>query len=114
MAVFSSNAMLQAQFPSPEIRTALQTSIEDKLLADIDDPRFTLIVVRNVTSQEQDGQGEIISFAKWAHPIAKVGDPAETPWKWPLGTNLELVESWEKKTSETRLKVLEETLCYRS
>ncbi len=45
MAAFGRNAMLHAQFPTPAIRQGLQTCIEDKALADIDDPKTTVLVV---------------------------------------------------------------------
>lgn len=45
MAAFGHNAMLLAQFPTPSIRQRLQTCIEDKALADIDDPNTTVLVV---------------------------------------------------------------------
>jgi hypothetical protein len=45
MAAFGTNAMLLAQFPTPAIRQALQISIENKALADIDDPKTTVLVV---------------------------------------------------------------------
>lgn len=45
MAAFGPNAMLHAQFPTPAIRQGLQISIENKALADIDDPKTTVLVV---------------------------------------------------------------------
>lgn len=45
MAAFGPNAMLHAQFPTPTIRKRLQTCIEKKALADIDDPKTTVLVV---------------------------------------------------------------------
>lgn len=45
MAAFQHNAMLRAQFPTPTIRKSLQACIEDKALADIDDPKITVLVV---------------------------------------------------------------------
>ncbi|KAI9777812.1 MAG: hypothetical protein M1816_004401 [Peltula sp. TS41687] len=47
MAAFGSNAMLRAQFPTPAVRDALQSSIEWKALADIKDPKTTVLVVRD-------------------------------------------------------------------
>lgn len=45
MAAFGSNAMLHAQFRAPVIRRGLQISIENKALADIEDPKVTVLVV---------------------------------------------------------------------
>lgn len=45
MAAFGPNAMLRAQFPTPAIRQGLQTCIENKAVADIDDPKTSVLVV---------------------------------------------------------------------
>lgn len=45
MAAFKDNAMLRAQFPTPTIRKSLQICIEDKTLADINDPKISVLVV---------------------------------------------------------------------
>jgi hypothetical protein len=47
MAVFGSNAMLRAQFPTATVRAELQKTIEKKALADIEDHRTTVLVVRD-------------------------------------------------------------------
>jgi ribosomal protein L12E/L44/L45/RPP1/RPP2 len=46
VAAFSSNAMLLAQFPTPEARKGLQESARVKALADIADPKISVLVVR--------------------------------------------------------------------
>lgn len=56
MAAFGSNAMLHAQFPTPAIRKRLQTSIEEKALADIRDPKTTVLVVEGFDSENQLSQ----------------------------------------------------------
>lgn len=56
MAAFKHNAMLHAQFPTPTIRKSLQTCIEDKALADINDPKVTVLVVTT-----SDGKDELPS-----------------------------------------------------
>lgn len=45
MAAFGPNAMLHAQFPTPPTRKALQSCIANKALADIDNPKTTVLVV---------------------------------------------------------------------
>ena len=44
MVAFGPNAMLHAQFPTPAIRKRLQTCVEHKALADIDDSKTTVLV----------------------------------------------------------------------
>jgi len=51
MAAFATNGMLLAQFPTPEIRAALQISIEEKALADIKDDKISVLVVREMNEQ---------------------------------------------------------------
>lgn len=45
MAAFKHNTMLHAQFPTPAVRRGLQVAIENKALADIDDPKASVLVV---------------------------------------------------------------------
>jgi hypothetical protein len=130
MLAFGSNKMLRAQFPTPAIRVALQKSIEDKTLADIEDPKISVLVVRELLSEEQEvvkderrnvgeggevvpKEGKVISFAKWSHPIDDGEDYVESPWVWPEGTNLEVLENWGKEIDEAYERVLGATPCYR-
>ena len=130
MLVFGSNKMLRAQFPTPAIRAALQKSIEDKALADIEDPKISVLVVRELLSEEQEAvkdergnvgkggevvpkEGKVISFAKWSHPIEEGEDYVEPPWVWPEGTNMEVLNAWGEKIDEAYEKVLGTTPCYR-
>lgn len=53
MAAFGCNAMLHAQFPNLAIHKELQTCIKDKALADITDPKTTVLVVTSY-----DGKGQ--------------------------------------------------------
>ncbi|OTB00275.1 hypothetical protein M426DRAFT_324423 [Hypoxylon sp. CI-4A] len=106
MATFGSNKMLLAQFPMPALHEPLRKCIEMKALADIDDPKTTVLVVR-----EESGQA--VAFAKWAHPVTPDEDYVEPPWIWPEGTNMEVLEGWTKKTEEAQQKALGETPCYR-
>jgi hypothetical protein len=130
MLAFGSNKMLRAQFPTPAIRAALQKSIENKTLADIEDPKISVLVVRELLSEEQNvvkdekgnvgkggevvpKEGKVISFAKWSHPIKEGEDYVEHPWVWPEGTNLEVLENWGKEIDEAYERVLDVTPCYR-
>ncbi|KAF2111587.1 putative GNAT family acetyltransferase [Lophiotrema nucula] len=120
MGAFGQNQMLLAQFPTPAVRKRLQEAIERKALADILDPRITVLVVREVahgqrSTDEQTPQsnGSIISFAKWIHPVAAGEDYAETPWLWPEGTMLEVLDAWTGKVEEAEKKVLGSSPCYR-
>jgi hypothetical protein len=120
MAAFADNEMLLAQFPTPTIRQGLQKCIEAKALADILDPKITVLVVEEVGTVEQisDEQlprnnGRIISFAKWIHPVAEGESYTETPWVWPEGTLVEVLDAWTRKVEEAEEKVLGHSPCYR-
>lgn len=60
MAAFKHNAMLHAQFPTPTIRKSLQICIEEKALADINDPRISVLVVTT-----SDGKDELPSTSRF-------------------------------------------------
>ena len=123
MAAFSSNEMLLAQFPTPDIRAALKNGIEKKALADINDPKTSVLVVRELEMMQMevdvDGArndvetGKIISFAKWSHPVLDGEDHSEPQWVWPEGTEREILEKWTKVVDEAQEKVLGREPSYR-
>lgn len=141
MAAFASNAMLLAQFRTPEVREGLRESIRLKALADISDPMITVLVVRditpdsdasNVTADQGNGSGQsplnditgesrseetqvgkVIAFAKWSHPVSKDEEYEETPWLWPPGTNMKILESWGEVAEEMQEQAVGEKPCYR-
>lgn len=131
MAAFGPNMMLRAQFPTPAVRQALQRCIEMETLAEIDDPKTTVLIVREspddeqLTSAqsgpliqskdkaEQERKGRAIAFAKWAHPVTDEEDYVEPPWMWPEGTDRNVLENWMRKTEEAQERALGRTPCYR-
>ena len=105
MAAFASNALLLAQFPTPEIRTQFRDCIASKTAADIRDPNIAVLVAR-------DQEDQIISFAKWSLPVTDQGTDAETPWRWPAGSNLPVLEAWAARMEEAHRRVVGERLSY--
>jgi hypothetical protein len=105
MAAFGENLMLQAQFQTPAILEMLRTSIADKAVLDIRDPKIAVLVVRD--------QGEIISFAKWKLPVLESERYVEAPWSWPEGTDLTILGEWGEKVEAAQQKILGATPCYR-
>lgn len=112
MAAFGSNLMLRTQFPSPTIRAALQIAIEQKLLADIEDLKTSVLVVRDV-DLDQDNSGKVISFAKWSHPVKQGEHYVEPPWIWPQGTDLAVLEEWGRKVEKVQESLVGTTPAYR-
>ncbi|KAI4233383.1 MAG: hypothetical protein LQ349_004437, partial [Xanthoria aureola] len=83
MAAFGSNALLRAQFPTPDVRTQLRDSIATKAAADIRDPHIAVLVVRD--------RDQIVSFAKWSLPVSTSETYMEAAWVWPEGTKFEVL-----------------------
>ena len=106
MAAFGSNKMLRAQFPTPSIRKELEACIAEKALADIRDPMVAVLVARN-------NEDTVISFAKWALPVPHMETYAETPWHWPEGTNLTVLNRWITLVEDAQKRILAEQPCYR-
>ncbi|KAL4939167.1 hypothetical protein BDV06DRAFT_199337 [Aspergillus oleicola] len=108
MAAFGSNHMLLAQFPTPEIRQGLWTALKEKALSEMQDPYWTVLVVRDAVT------GETISFAKWQHPIPESEQDTyeEVPWKWPAETRLDILDEWTGKFVAAGEKLLGKTPIY--
>ncbi|KAI0454715.1 putative GNAT family acetyltransferase [Xylaria acuta] len=141
IAAFASNAMLLAQFQTPEVRKRLRESIRMKALADIEDPKITVLVVRDIlqdsdtlymreaegdsythsdfniirnwSNSEESQAGKVIAFAKWSHPVGKDEKYEETAWVWPPGTNMNILESWGRATEEAQEQSVGDQPCYR-
>ncbi|KAI1382924.1 putative GNAT family acetyltransferase [Hypoxylon trugodes] len=128
MAAFGSNAMLITQFPTAAVRDALRKSIELKARADIDDPKTTVLVVRDCASEyisnnselagtepnlQRQANGKVIAFAKWAHPVLTNEDYTEPPWIWPTGTDFKILDGWTRKSEEAQFRAIGDAPCYR-
>ncbi|KAK8076436.1 hypothetical protein PG994_003708 [Apiospora phragmitis] len=120
MAAFGSNAMLHAQFPTLAIRKGLQTCTKEKALADINDPKTTVLVVTSSDARDseyiscderttdfptmpsgpENTAGTVIAFAKWSHPVLPGEEYVEPPWIWPEGTDLDTLGAWIANAAE--------------
>ncbi|KAF4211780.1 hypothetical protein CNMCM8980_008688 [Aspergillus fumigatiaffinis] len=106
MAAFHTNGMLLAQFPTPAVRKGLWTSLVDKVIKEIRDPKWEVLVVR-----EDDDR--VVSFAKWCLPVSESAVYEEEPWVWPEGTNMAILNAWTEKVEQAADKVMGKTPCYR-
>lgn len=132
MAAFISNEMLLAQFPTPAVRDALKKSIELKALADMDDSKTTVLVVRCPSAEDvsedaaeqgriEQGRshcdhrprGKVIAFAKWANPVSTEDNYTEPPWIWPAGTDLKILQDWTEVTEQAQMRAVGDAPCYR-
>jgi hypothetical protein len=107
MAAFGTNLMLLAQFPTPAVRDGLWTSLVEKVIAEVRDPKWAILVVRD------EEEKKILSFAKWCLPILESENYEEPPWRWPEGTNLTILDQWTEKVEGASKKILGSTPCYR-
>lgn len=112
MAAFGPNAMLRAQFPTPEVRRELEASIEAKALADIEDSKTTVLVVREADTETSE-TSPVVAFAKWSHPVHSHEVYEEPPWVWPDGTDHAVLDAWTKKCEDAQQRVMGERACYR-
>jgi hypothetical protein len=110
MATLGSNHMLIAQFPTPEARNGLFTSIEEKAKADIRDPETAVLVAIDA---RQMGTRQIIAFAKWSLPVLEERKDEEPPWDWPLGTDLAVLEGWMARAEVASRQVLSSAPAFR-
>ena len=62
MSAFGTNKMLLAQFPTSAVRAGLWTSLVEKTLAEIRDPKWEVLLVKDEQS------GKITSFCQVASP----------------------------------------------
>lgn len=106
LVAFRQNGMLLAQFPCEKIRHRLRKTLVDKTVAEICDPFWEIMVVRDL-------DGDIVSFAKWCLPIPESIDYKEPPWYWPAGTDLEVLNEWTAKVDAAGESILGGTPCYR-
>ncbi|KAK2799081.1 hypothetical protein FQN50_008587 [Emmonsiellopsis sp. PD_5] len=105
LAAFASNPMFRAQFPTPAVRAGLRSSLIEKTLADLGDPKRVVLVVR--------GGDKIISFATWTLPILESETYLESPWRWPEGTMLSVLNEWNARMEYAVQQVLMRTPFYR-
>lgn len=107
MAAFHTNGMLLAQFPTPAVRKGLWTSLVDKVVKEIRDPQWEVLVAR-------EADDRVVSFAKWCLPLSESTVYEEEPWVWPEGTNMAILNGWAKKVEQAAKEIMGKTPCYRT
>lgn len=55
----------------------------------------------------------VIAFAKWSHPVFPGEDYVESPWMWPVETDLDTLRAWTAKAAEAESRSIGDTPCYR-
>ncbi|KAI4681059.1 uncharacterized protein J4E88_005564 [Alternaria novae-zelandiae] len=93
---FSSNALMRAIYPTPAIWAALQGCVEEKILADMKEPKITVLVAKHTDEAEvREEQGKTVGYAVWCHPIKAEEQDWKLPtWKLPEGTDWNVLKPW--------------------
>jgi hypothetical protein len=100
---FSSNALMRAIYPSPSIWQGLEKATREKILADMEHSKLTVLVAR----RKRKGSEDVVGYAVWAHPIH--ADEPHTPlpvWKLPEGTNWEVLGPWKETAAQVAEAVI--------
>ena len=93
---FSPNALMRAIYPTPAIWAALQGCVEEKILADMKEPKITVLVAKHTDEAEvREEQGKTVGYAVWCHPIKAEEQDWKLPtWKLPEGTDWNVLKPW--------------------
>lgn len=117
MSAFGTNEMLLAQFPTAAVRACLWTSLVEKAVSEIRDPKWEVLLAREEDEEDDDDDHrsgrEIVGFAKWCRPILEGEGYVEEPWRWPEGTEMEVLDKWTERVEAASEKVLGTRPCYR-
>jgi hypothetical protein len=100
---FTSNALMRAIYPTSEIWEGLEKATKEKLTADMEHPKVTVLVAR----YKQEASEDVVGYAVWAHPIHT--DEPHTPlpsWKLPEGTNWEVLGPWKEAAAQVAEAVI--------
>jgi hypothetical protein len=93
---FTSNVIMRAIYPTSAIWTAFQGYVEQRFLADIEEPKITVLVARHIDEADvKKEQGRIVGYAVWCHPVKA----EERGWKprtrkLPEGTDWSVLKPW--------------------
>ncbi|KAI4705190.1 hypothetical protein J4E81_000070 [Alternaria sp. BMP 2799] len=111
---FSSNALMRAIYPTPAIWAALQGCVEEKILADMKEPKITVLVAKHTDEAEvREEQGKTVGYAVWCHPIKAEEQDWKLPtWKLPEGTDWNVLKPWLAAAGKTVEEVIGHTPHY--
>jgi len=123
-SAFSSNKLMRAIYPTPQIWTAFQSAAQEKVTADMKDPYTTVMVAvakrsasepgsegrtEKEAAQGKVGKGdEIIGFAVWIHPTPSNQEPTLPSWNLPEGTDWGVLRPWKEAAAKVASNVIGE------
>jgi hypothetical protein len=133
MNAFGSNALIRAIHAADEHLKDLFKAVENKALADMQDVKTTVLVVRHVDGSTvnsgtnvsgagpgnevdntivKDAKGDVVGFAKWAHPIFPSDDYSPPLWNLPKSTDLEILRPWRVQVEKVEEEIIGHTPRY--
>jgi GNAT superfamily N-acetyltransferase len=122
MDAFSSNALIRAIHAADEGLRDLHEAVERKALADMEDVKTTVLIVRHVNEGdaacesdiaiEKSDNGDIVGFAKWTHPIHPGDNYVPPPWNLPESTDLKVLGPWRVQAEKLEEKIIGHTPRY--
>ncbi|CAE7175369.1 GNAT family acetyltransferase [Pyrenophora teres f. teres] len=123
-SAFSSNKLMRAIYPTPQIWTAFQSAVEKKMVADMYDDHTTVMVAvaKRVASEAgaereaallEIGKGdEIVGFAVWIHPTPSKEGFIPPAWNLPEGTDWGVLGPWKDAAEKVASDVIGESRHY--
>ena len=128
LSAFSSNKLMRAIYPTPQIWAAFQSAVQKKITADIRHPYTTVMVAiarksasepgseRRTEKEAAQGEGgkgdEIIGFAVWIHPTPSNQEPTPPSWNLPEGTDWAVLRPWKDAAAKVASDVIGDRLHY--
>ena len=124
ISAFTSNKLMRAIYPTPQIWDAFQSSVEKKITADIRDLHTTVLVAiakgtapepvteEQTEKEEMEGEvekgDEIIGFAVWIHPTPSNKGFTPPSWNLPEGTDWSVLRPWKDASASVASDVIGE------
>jgi hypothetical protein len=118
MDALGSNAVICAIHAEDEDLAELREAVEAKALADMNDEKTTVLVDHAVTApsgqDDEDGRSaapteDIITFAKWTHPIHPSEDCTPPAWNLPRSTDRDILRLWIEEVERVEAKIIGNT-----
>ncbi|RMZ73417.1 hypothetical protein GMOD_00007925 [Pyrenophora seminiperda CCB06] len=124
VSAFSSNKLMRAIYPTPQIWTAFQSAVERKMMADMQDSHTTVMVatagnfaselatergtVEKVAQGETEKRDEVVGFAVWIHPTPSSEESTPPSWNLPEGTDWGVLGPWKDAAGKVASDIIGE------
>jgi hypothetical protein len=105
---------MRAIYPTPAIWAAFEHAVEEKLIADMQDEKTSVIVARSTETEKED-DGEIVGFAVWCYASSEKEEARESGdeepytaprWNLPEGTDWDILNAWRATAAKVADRVV--------